>query len=197
MHGAWKHCVSTVSLSMSRENGPITARYVNYALGIGLMSDERLCCHRGVNVTALGSNSARLQLLGETDGTFKGASERGLCLLCIPLTSFLLQSRSHFPASLYVSWPLSCHRSRLIGRAGGELEWRPPAHVSGGQRGGETTTQHLQSPELIYAAAVPETPSPWRCRSHNQHRLLPLLHASLAVVGNPFHWSLTTRFCIG
>ena len=33
----------------------------------------------------------------------------------------------------------------------------------------------------------PRLPSLWHCR-RNQHRLLPLLHASLAVVGNPYHW---------
>lgn len=55
------------------------------------------------------------------------------------------------------------------------------------------------------AAAAPLPPptppfplSLWqrRRRRRNQQQLLPSLHASLAVVGNPLRWSLTTCFCI-
>lgn len=195
---AWKHCVSTVSLSVSGENGPITARYANYELSFRLMSDKRLCHseavhQRGMNVTAFGSNS---RPTWEPDSTFEGFSERGLPP---PLHSFLpllpRVRRSCFSIHLLTSVMPSLlpHWSSW-----GSSSDSPRAHVSSCRRGGKTTTQHLQSPELIYAAAaVSKTPSLWHCCSRNQHRLLPSLHASLAVVGNPFRWSLTTRFCIG
>lgn len=76
--------------------------------------------------------------------------------------------------------------------------WRSSSggtNASSGQCEANKTTQLLHSPELIYAA-VSKAPSLWHCHRRNQHRLLPSLHASLAVVGNPFRWSLTTRFCI-
>lgn len=78
-------------------------------------------------------------------------------------------------------------------------------NASSGQRERKKTTQLLLSPVLLYAAAAVSKPPPpppepplslWHCRRRNQHRLLPSLHASLAVVGNPYRWSLTTRFCI-
>lgn len=205
---AWKHCVSTVSLSVSGENGPITARYANYELSFRLMSDKRLCHseavhQRGMNVTAFGSNSSHaggvvvIQRDRHENPTarLRAFLKEGFRLLCIVFYPFSPVCVA--PAFLYISWPLSRHHSCLIGRAGGSSSGSPRAHVSSGRRGGKTTTQHLQSPELIYAAAVSKTPSLWHCCSRNQHRLLPSLHASLAVVGNPFRWSLTTRFCIG
>lgn len=199
---AWKHCVSRVSLSVSGENGPITARYANYELSFRLMSDKRLCHseaihQRGMNVTVRFKLESRWRRCSysarptrEPDSTFEGF--RLLCVVFYPFSPVCVA-----PAFLYISWPLSRHRSCLIGRAGGSSSGSPRAHVSSGRRGGKTTTQHLQSPELIYAAAVSKTPSLWHCCSRNQHRLLPSLHASLAAVGNPFRWSLTTRFCIG
>lgn len=107
-------------------------------------------------------------------------------------------SRSILLSFLYIPWPLTCHHS-WPGSRDGAGEARVAAlstNASSGQCERKKTTQLLQSPELIYAAAVSKAPSLWHCRRRNQHRLLPSLHASLAVVGKPFHWSLTTRFCI-
>lgn len=99
---------------------------------------------------------------------------------------------------LYIPWPLTCHHScpSSSDGAGGARVAALNTNVSSEQCEGKKTTQLLQSPESIYAAAVSKAPSLWHCHRRNQHRLLPSLHASLAVVGNPFHWSLTTRFCI-
>lgn len=211
---AWKHCVSRVSLSVSGENGPITARYVNYALSFRLMSDKRLCHseaihQRGMNVTAFGSNSSHaggvvvIQRDRHENPTarLRAFLKEGFRLLCASILLHIFYPFSPCVCS-------SCFSIHLLTSvtpsllphwsSWGKLEWQPPsARVSSGRRRGKTTTQHLQSPELIYAAAVSKTPSLWHCCSRNQHRLLPSLHASLAVVGNPFRWSLTTRFCIG
>lgn len=205
---AWKHCVSTVSLSVSGENGPITARYANYELSFRLMSDKRLCHseavhQRGMNVTAFGSNSSHaggvvvIQRDRHENPTARSRAflKEGFRLLCIVFLPLLPRvCRSCFSIHLLTSvMPSLLPHWSSWGSSSGS----PRAHVSSGRRGGKTTTQHLQSPELIYAAAVSKTPSLWHCCSRNQHRLLPSLHASLAVVGNPFRWSLTTRFCIG
>lgn len=126
---AWKHCVSTVSLSVSGENGPITAWYANYELSFRLMSDKRLCHseavhQRGMNVTAFGSNSSHaggvvvIQRDRHENPTARSRAflKEGFRLLCIVFYPFSPVCVA--PAFLYISWPLSCHHSCLIGRAG-------------------------------------------------------------------------------
>lgn len=83
----------------------------------------------------------------------------------------------------YIPRPLTCH-SCLSSHDGTREAWVAAlnANASSGQNEGKTTTQLLQSAELIYAAAVSKSPSLWHCHHHNQHQLLPSLHASLAVV---------------
>lgn len=127
---AWKHCVSRVSLSVSGENGPITARYANYELSFRLMSDKRLCHseaihQRGMNVTVRFKLESRWRRCSysarptrEPDSTFEGF--RLLCVVFYPFSPVCVA-----PAFLYISWPLSRHRSCLIGRAGGSSSGSP------------------------------------------------------------------------
>lgn len=135
---AWKHRVSTVSLSVSGDNGPIAARYANYELSFRLMSDKRLCHseavhQRGMNVTAFGSNSSHaggvvvIQRDRHENPTarLRAFLKEGFRLLYIVFYPFSPVCVA--PAFLYISWPLSRHHSCLIGRAGGSSSGSPPS----------------------------------------------------------------------
>lgn len=135
---AWKHCVSRVSLSVSGENGPITARYANYELSFRLMSDKRLCHseaihQRGMNVTAFGSNSSHaggvvvIQRDRHENPTarLRAFLKEGFRLLCIVFYPFSpCVCRSCFSIHLLTSVTPSLlpHWSSW-----GKLEWQPPS----------------------------------------------------------------------